>query len=85
MSVGICGSDYHFFSGHLTDAAGGGDAAFPKIQGHEVAGTIAAVGPDCRAGAGGRASAVALWPLRRVRAVLPVQRRAAQRLRRTSS
>ncbi|MGZ4202958.1 MAG: alcohol dehydrogenase catalytic domain-containing protein [Thermoleophilaceae bacterium] len=62
MAVGICGSDYHFFSGHLTDAAGGGAEAFPKIQGHEVAGTVAAVGPDCRdeleAG-----TQVALWPL----------------------
>jgi L-gulonate 5-dehydrogenase len=47
MSVGICGSDYHFFSGHLTTEAGGGDEAFPKIQGHEVGGVIAAVGPEC--------------------------------------
>jgi threonine dehydrogenase-like Zn-dependent dehydrogenase len=62
MAVGICGSDFHFFSGHLTDAAGGGADAFPKIQGHEVAGTIAAVGPDCRdeLQSGGQ---VALWPL----------------------
>src|SRR4051812_19266085 len=48
MAVGICGSDYHFFSGHLTEEAGGGERAFPKIQGHEVAGTIAAVGESCR-------------------------------------
>jgi L-gulonate 5-dehydrogenase len=47
MSVGICGSDYHFFSGHLTAEAGGGDEAFPKIQGHEVGGVIEAVGPEC--------------------------------------
>jgi len=47
MAVGICGSDYHFFSGHLTEEAGGGDRAFPKIQGHEVGGTVVAVGPDC--------------------------------------
>jgi L-gulonate 5-dehydrogenase len=46
MAVGICGSDYHFFSGHLTEEAGGGDKAFPKIQGHEVAGVLTAVGPD---------------------------------------
>src|SRR5919204_118296 len=60
MSVGICGSDYHFFSGHLTEEAGGG--GFPKIQGHEVGGTIEALGPDCRDGleVGQR---VALWPL----------------------
>ena len=43
MAVGVCGSDYHFLSGHLTEAAGGGDSAFPKVQGHEVAGTIEAV------------------------------------------
>jgi L-gulonate 5-dehydrogenase len=45
-AVGICGSDYHFFAGELSDAAGG--SQFPRIQGHEVAGTIAAVGPGCR-------------------------------------
>jgi threonine dehydrogenase-like Zn-dependent dehydrogenase len=49
MAVGICGSDYHFFSGHLTEEAGGGEHAFPKIQGHEVAGTISAVGKGVRA------------------------------------
>ena len=47
MAVGICGSDYHFFAGHLTEEAGGGDKAFPKIQGHEVAGTVVAVGEGC--------------------------------------
>src|SRR3954469_3202465 len=62
MSVGICGSDYHFFSGHLTDEAGGGDSAFPKIQGHEVAGTVEAVGPDCPDNLKPGAT-VALWPL----------------------
>ena len=33
-AVGICGSDYHFFSGELSDAAGG--SQFPRVQGHEV-------------------------------------------------
>lgn len=62
MAVGICGSDYHFFSGHLTDEAGGGADAFPKIQGHEVGGTVAAVGEGCsRELEEGRP--VALWPL----------------------
>jgi L-gulonate 5-dehydrogenase len=42
MAVGICGSDYHFFSGHLTEEAGGG--RFPRIQGHEVAGKVVAAG-----------------------------------------
>jgi L-gulonate 5-dehydrogenase len=45
MSVGICGSDYHFFSGHLTEEAGGG--RFPRVQGHEVAGTVMAAGEGC--------------------------------------
>jgi threonine dehydrogenase-like Zn-dependent dehydrogenase len=45
-AVGICGSDYHFFAGELSDEAGG--SQFPRVQGHEFAGLIAAVGPDCR-------------------------------------
>ncbi len=45
-AIGICGSDYHFFAGELSDAAGG--SQFPRVQGHEFAGTITAVGPDCR-------------------------------------
>ena len=59
-AVGICGSDYHFFLGELSDAAGG--SQFPRVQGHEVGGTIAAVGPACRPelAIGQR---VAIWPL----------------------
>jgi L-gulonate 5-dehydrogenase len=64
-AVGICGSDYHFFAGELSDAAAGGSdgSQFPRVQGHEVAGTITALGVDCRAELelGQR---VALWPLR---------------------
>lgn len=45
-AVGICGSDYHFFSGELSDAAGG--SQFPRVLGHEVGATITAVGPGCR-------------------------------------
>jgi threonine dehydrogenase-like Zn-dependent dehydrogenase len=45
-AVGICGSDYHFFSGELSDAAGG--SQFPRVQGHEVGATIIALGPDPR-------------------------------------
>jgi threonine dehydrogenase-like Zn-dependent dehydrogenase len=60
-ATGICGSDYHFFAGELSDAAGG--AAFPRVQGHEVAATIVALGPGCRDElAVGRR--VALLPLR---------------------
>src|SRR5215469_11123975 len=59
-AVGICGSDYHFFTGELSAAAGG--SQFPRIQGHELAGTITAAGPGCRAELGiGRR--VAVWPL----------------------
>ncbi len=59
-AVGLCGSDYHFFAGQLADAAGG--SQFPRIQGHELAGTITALGPGCRAEleVGRR---VAVWPL----------------------
>ncbi len=60
-AVGICGSDYHYFAGELSEAAGGG--TFPRVQGHEVGARIVAVGPGCRdeLRAGER---VALWPLR---------------------
>jgi threonine dehydrogenase-like Zn-dependent dehydrogenase len=59
-AVGICGSDYHFFTGEMSDAAGG--SRFPRVQGHELAGEITALGPGCRAGleTGQR---VAVWPL----------------------
>src|SRR3984885_14239706 len=57
---GICGSDYHFFAGELSDAAGG--SQFPRVQGPEGSGTVAALGPGCRPelATGQR---VALWPL----------------------
>lgn len=60
-AVGICGSDFHYFAGELSEAAGGG--TFPRIQGHEVGARIVAVGSGCRAelAVGER---VALWPLR---------------------
>jgi threonine dehydrogenase-like Zn-dependent dehydrogenase len=45
-AVGICGSDYHFFAGELSEKAGG--STFPRVQGHEVAGRIIALGPGCR-------------------------------------
>src|SRR5260370_34318141 len=59
-AVGICGSDYHFFAGEMSDAAGG--SQFPRVQGHELAGALTAVGPRCPAelGVGPR---VAGWPL----------------------
>ena len=59
-AVGICGSDFHFFEGRLSEHAGG--SGFPRIQGHEVAATVEAVGPDCRAGIE-PGQMVALFPL----------------------
>jgi threonine dehydrogenase-like Zn-dependent dehydrogenase len=59
-AVGICGSDFHFFEGLLSEHAGG--SGFPRIQGHEVAAIVEELGPDCRKGleTGGQ---VAVWPL----------------------
>jgi len=45
-AVGICGSDYHFFLGELSEQAGG--SQFPRVLGHEVGARIAALGPGCR-------------------------------------
>jgi threonine dehydrogenase-like Zn-dependent dehydrogenase len=60
-AVGICGSDYHFIAGELSEQAGG--SQFPRVLGHEVAGTIVALGEGCRPELepGQR---VALYPLR---------------------
>ncbi|MQA85583.1 MAG: alcohol dehydrogenase catalytic domain-containing protein [Streptosporangiales bacterium] len=60
-AVGVCGSDYHFLTGELVTPEAFGPQ-YPRIQGHEVAGTIEALGPDCPAGldVGVR---VAVWPL----------------------
>ena len=40
-AVGICGSDLHFFAGHLQR-----ETSFPLLLGHEFAGEVAALGPD---------------------------------------
>ena len=54
-AVGLCGSDFHYFHGHL-----GG--AFPRVQGHEFSAIVEAAGEDCPpALAPGRR--VAVWPL----------------------
>ena len=58
-AVGLCGSDFHYFLGHIGSVA---DAdLYPRIFGHEAAGIIEEVGPDCpshlRAG-----ERVAIWP-----------------------
>jgi threonine dehydrogenase-like Zn-dependent dehydrogenase len=60
-AVGICGSDFHFVAGELSEQAGG--SQFPRVLGHEVAGTIIALGEGCpdELHTGQR---IALWPLR---------------------
>ena len=45
-AVGICGSDLHFFTGELATPPAFGPQ-FPRVQGHEFAGVIEALGPDC--------------------------------------
>ncbi len=60
VAIGICGSDVHFLEGKLSEHAGG--SGFPRIQGHEVAAVIEAVGPDCKPGTE-VGQQVALWPL----------------------
>jgi threonine dehydrogenase-like Zn-dependent dehydrogenase len=45
-AVGICGSDYHFFLGELSDEAGG--SQFPRVLGHEIGARIVATGEGCR-------------------------------------
>jgi threonine dehydrogenase-like Zn-dependent dehydrogenase len=60
-AVGICGSDYHFFAGELSGAAGG--SQFPRVQGHEVGASVLAVGPGFR-GKLQVGQRVSLWPLR---------------------
>ncbi len=59
-AVGICGSDYHFFLGELSEQAGG--SQFPRVLGHEVGARIAALGPGCRDELA-VGQLVAVWPL----------------------
>jgi L-gulonate 5-dehydrogenase len=60
-AVGVCGSDFHFLTGELVTPPEFGPQ-YPRVQGHEVAGTIAALGPgsppDLRPG-----QRVAVYPL----------------------
>ena len=59
-AVGLCGSDFHYFLGHLGDAVG--PDPYPRVQGHEFAGVVEAVGSGCPPGlrVGER---VAVWPV----------------------
>jgi threonine dehydrogenase-like Zn-dependent dehydrogenase len=60
-AIGVCGSDYHFLTGELALPPQFGPQ-FPRVQGHEFAAIVDAVGPDCppELQVGGR---VAVWPL----------------------
>jgi threonine dehydrogenase-like Zn-dependent dehydrogenase len=58
-AVGVCGSDFHFFAGELHELVG---ATLPRVQGHEVAAVVEAVGPECGDGLEPGVT-VALWPL----------------------
>jgi threonine dehydrogenase-like Zn-dependent dehydrogenase len=59
-AVGLCGSDFHYFLGHIGSVAD--SELYPRVQGHEAAGIVEELGPDppahLRAG-----QRVAIWPL----------------------
>lgn len=57
-AVGICGSDFHLFSGDVAALSGTSDF-YPRVQGHEVAAIVADPG-DSGHQDGDR---VAIWPL----------------------
>jgi threonine dehydrogenase-like Zn-dependent dehydrogenase len=59
-AVGICGSDFHYFLGHIGSVDD--SQLYPRVQGHEAAGIVEQVGPDAPAHLrpGDR---VAIWPL----------------------
>jgi len=56
--VGICGSDFHLFSGDVGALSGSRDF-YPRIQGHEVSAIVEDPGDSDRA----RGERVAIWPL----------------------
>ena len=60
-AVGLCGSDFHYFLGDIGTIEDP-SVLYPRIQGHEAAGTIVAVGDGCppQLAEGVR---VALWPV----------------------
>ncbi|MGH3217705.1 MAG: zinc-dependent alcohol dehydrogenase [Streptosporangiaceae bacterium] len=58
-AVGICGSDFHLFSGALGALSGARDF-YPRIQGHEVSAVVQDPGAADAIGKGER---VAIWPL----------------------
>ncbi|MBV9449276.1 MAG: alcohol dehydrogenase catalytic domain-containing protein [Streptosporangiaceae bacterium] len=67
-AVGICGSDFHLFSGDLGALSGRRDY-YPRVQGHEVSAIIEDPGDSAGQDSAGQDSAVtqgdrvAIWPL----------------------
>ncbi len=58
-AVGICGSDFHLFSGDVGALSGARDF-YPRVQGHEVSAVVEDAGDTSNVRAGDR---VAIWPL----------------------
>jgi threonine dehydrogenase-like Zn-dependent dehydrogenase len=58
-AVGICGSDFHLFSGDVGALSGSRDF-YPRIQGHEVSAIVTDPGEGAAVDKGER---VAIWPL----------------------
>jgi threonine dehydrogenase-like Zn-dependent dehydrogenase len=58
-AVGICGSDFHLFSGDVGALSGARDF-YPRIQGHEVSAIVTDPGDAATIDRGER---VAIWPL----------------------
>ncbi len=58
-AVGICGSDFHLFSGDVGALSGARDF-YPRVQGHEVSAVVEDAGDTSGVRAGDR---VAIWPL----------------------
>jgi threonine dehydrogenase-like Zn-dependent dehydrogenase len=56
--VGICGSDFHLFSGDVGALSGSRDF-YPRIQGHEVSAVVDDPGDSGKT----RGERVAIWPL----------------------
>ena len=57
--VGICGSDFHLFSGDVGALSGARDY-YPRVQGHEVSAVVDDAGDTSNVKEGDR---VAIWPL----------------------
>lgn len=57
-TVGICGSDFHLFSGDVAALSGASDF-YPRVQGHEVAAIVEDPGDSAHE----EGSRVAIWPL----------------------